>query len=158
MPAPKRLRLGNAFQEIVQADLIANSKGGGVEREHHIDFGGPKKKTGRIDVWVDDTENGNAAVFEIKATDWDRIAPRNIRRNIYRHQKQLFAYVTKYVDTDNLIVTYGLIYPAPPTKEGLREQIEELAMSEYSAIVYWYTELNPEFDLDELLASIDSDS
>ena len=46
MPAPKRLRLGNAFQEIVQADLIANSEGGGVEREHPIDFGGPRKKTG----------------------------------------------------------------------------------------------------------------
>jgi len=153
MTAPKRLRRGNAFQEIVQADFIANSKGGGVEREHHIDLGPhnkenqPKRnKTGRVDIWVDDLDNDAVAVFEIKATDWDLIRPRNVRRNIYRHQKQLLDYVYTYYRRDGLQVSYGLIYPYPPTKAGLREEVEELAMTAYDVPVYWYTELNPAFD------------
>jgi len=162
MAAPRRLRRGNAFQEIVQADFIANSKGGAVEREFHIDFGpgsgrssSGKKMTGRIDIWIDDLVNGAIAVFEIKATDWDLIAPGNVRRNIYRHQKQLLDYVYKYSLLDDLQVTYGLIYPHPPQKEGLRERIEHLAMTAYSAAVYWYTELNPEFDPIQLTRSLE---
>lgn len=148
-----RLRRGNAFQEIVQADYLANSKGGGVEREFHIDLSKPSvgmkpvsHKTGRVDIWVDMLDDDQCAVFEIKATDWDSIAPGKVRRNIYRHQKQLFEYVRKYVDRDGLLVTYGLIYPFPPETEGLRAEIEELAMSTYSVPVYWYTELTPTFD------------
>ena len=152
MTAPKRLRRGNLFQEIVQADFIANTQGGGVEREFHINFGPASKKrdgtprTGRVDIWVDDLGDDAIAVYEIKATDWDHITPRNVRRNIYRHQKQLFDYVYKYNFIDNLQVSYGLIYPFPPAREGLREDLEELAMSAYHAPVYWYTELNEEFD------------
>ena len=153
MTAPKRLRRGNAFQEIVQADFIANAKDGGVEREFHIDFGPgsktkqlKKNKTGRVDIWIDDLENDAIAVFEIKATDWDLITLRNVRRNVYRHQKQLLDYVYKYNFIDDLQVTYGLIYPSPPEREGLREEIEELAMMAYSVPAYWYTELNPEFN------------
>ncbi len=153
MAAPKRLRRGNVFQEIVQADFIANSKGGGAEREHHIDLGPrsdreeqKRNKTGRVDIWVDDLDNDAVAVFEIKATDWDRIKPRNVRRNIYRHQKQLLDYVYTYYHRDGLQVTYGLIYPYPPVKEGLREQVEELAMTSYDVPVYWYTELSPGFN------------
>lgn len=153
MTAPKQLRRGNAFQEIVQADFITNTQGGGVEREFHIDFG-PRSveshhkgnKTGRVDIWIKVSENDDIAVYEIKATDWDLIAPRNFRRNIYRHQKQLFDYVYKYNFLDNLQVTYGLIYPYPPEGEGLRGKIEKLAMESYHVPVYWYTELNPEFD------------
>lgn len=153
MTAPKRLRRGNAFQEIVQADFIANTQGGGVEREFHIDFGPDSKKrrhkrnkTGRVDIWIDDLGNDAIAVYEIKATDWDLITPGNVRRNIYRHQKQLFDYVYHYNFRDNLQVTYGLIYPYPPEKEGLREEIERLAMLAYHVPVYWYTELNPGFN------------
>jgi hypothetical protein len=146
-----RLRRGNAFQEIVQADFIANSKGGGVQREFHIDLshstGMPmRQKTGRVDIWVDILEDDQCAVFEIKATDWDLITPGKVRRNIYRHHKQLCDYAQKYVACDGLTVTYGLIYPFPPETEGLREEVEELAMTTYLVPVYWYTELNPTFD------------
>jgi hypothetical protein len=153
MTAPKHLRRGNAFQEIVQADFIANTKGGRVEREYHIDFGPhgiqnhrAKNKIGRVDIWIEDRGDDAIAVFEIKATDWDLITPRNLRRNIYRHQKQLFDYVLKYNFRDNLQVTYGLIYPYPPEREGLRDEIEELAMMTYQVPIYWYIELNPEFN------------
>jgi hypothetical protein len=148
-----RLRRGNAFQEIVQADFIANSKGGLVEREFHIDLSRPSDaldagthRTGRVDIWVDMIDDGACAVYEIKATDWDLITPGKVRRNIYRHQRQLREYAQTYVDRDNLIVTYGLIYPFPPESEGLRGEIEEIAMTMYSVPVYWYTELNPAFD------------
>lgn len=152
MTAPKQLRRGNVFQEIVQADFIANTVDGGVEREHHIVLAPDKEKppsrhrTGRIDIWIDDLGEDKIAVFEIKATDWDRIAPSNIRRNIYRHQKQLFDYVYTYNFRDDLQVTYGLIYPFPPTTNGLRNQIEQLAMNAYDVPIYWYTDLNPSFD------------
>ena len=151
MTAPRRLRRGNAFQEIVQADFIANTQGGGVEREARIHFGsaGPKNRnvTGRVDIWIDDNiKIGAIAVYEIKATDWDLIAPENVRRNIYRHQKQLLDYVYKYDFGDNLQVTYGLIYPYPPKREGLRDEVENLAMLAYHVPIYWYTELNTNFN------------
>lgn len=153
MTEPKRLRRGNAFQRIVQADFIINTQGGGVERELYIDLdrlsagtnhGG--SKSGRVDIWIEDRGPDAIAVYEIKATDWDLITPRNVRRNIYRHQKQLLDYVYMYNFRDNFQVTYGLIYPYPPRKEGLRDEVEALAMMNYHVPVYWYTELDPGFD------------
>ena len=153
------------FQEIVQADFIAHTKGGGAEREFHIDFGSRGKgkhatrnRTGRVDLWIDDLEHEEVAVFEIKATDWDLIAPGNIRRNIYRHQKQLSDYVDKYRSIDDLQVTYGLIYPYPPATAGLRERIEHLAMTAYCVPVYWYTDLDPEFNPARLSSLLEIES
>lgn len=153
MTAPERLLRGNAFQKIVQADFIANTHGGGVEREFHIDLGPrnvetqhKRNKVGRVDIWIEDRGVDAIAVYEIKATDWDMIKPRNVRRNIYRHQKQLLNYVYKYSFRDNLQVTYGLIYPHPPERDGLRDHIETLAMMTYQVPIYWYTELNPGFN------------
>ena len=43
------------------------------------------KRSGRIDIFVDDDSNENhVAVVEIKATDWDRMKPKAVRRNAMR--------------------------------------------------------------------------
>ncbi len=153
LPAPKQLRRGIAFQELVQEHFIARTAGGGVNREFRIEFGAYSdgqpitvKRTGRVDVWIDDLASGACTVFEIKATDWDRIAPHNVRRNVYRHQKQLLDYVYTYYVRDGLQVGFGLIYPSPPMQPGLRERIEDLAMDSYGVPVYWYSEIDPDFN------------
>ncbi len=152
MPEPKILKRGKIFQRIVQQDFEEKTKGGGVFRESYISFRNYKavrKKHGRIDIFVRDKED-SIAILEIKATDWDKIKARNLRRNIYRHQKQLFDYVYKYLDVDNLKATYGIIYPAPPSKKGLREHIKDITENDYSFPAYWYTELNENFDVSML--------
>lgn len=88
------------------------------------------------------TELGDfVTILEIKATDWDRIKPKNVAKNLYCHQKQLFNYVDKYVEIDKLDVCLDIIYPKPPKKKGLREFIERRLEEKYSVPAYWYDEI-----------------
>jgi len=99
-----------------------------------------RKKSGRMDILI--SELGDfVTILEIKATDWDRIKPRNIRRNLWRHQKQLFAYVDTCIEVDKLDVCLGIIYPRPPKTPGLRERIEACLEGNYGVPAYWYTEI-----------------
>ena len=108
-----------------------------------------RRQRGRMDILIED--DGDAiAVFEIKATEWDHIRPANIRRNVYRHQKQLWDYVYKYYFVDDVGVTYGLVYPEPPVDPLLRRKIEQMAEMDYQVPVYWYTELSETFSLSDL--------
>lgn len=139
---------------------MAETQEGVGKREVHIDFRAETKlqhrkrnKSGRVDLLIDDLGDNQIAVIEIKATNWDTIAPKNVRRNIYRHQKQLFDYADKYFSVDDLRPSIGLIYPFPPEKEGLKEEIEQLALHCYHVPVYWFNELDPEFD-PEVLDSV----
>ena len=66
-----------------------------------------------MDIFIDGMGN-DIAIYEIKATDWDRIKPGNRRRNLYRHWKQLTEYVEKHV---------------------------EATLDRYGAPAYWFTEI-----------------
>lgn len=88
------------------------------------------------------TELGNfVTILEIKATDWDRIKPKNIKKNLYRHQGQLFKYVDKNIEIEKMDVCLGIIYPKPPRKKGLREFIEKRLEETYLVPAYWYKEI-----------------
>lgn len=140
---PRRLARGKAFQRLVQADFEAHSKDGHVRREQKVTFEKLKRimqKSGRMDILI--TELGDfVTILEIKATFWDRIKPANVKKNLYKHQSQLFNYVDKYVEIDRLDVCLGLVYPKPPKKKGLREFIERHLEEKYCVPAYWYSEI-----------------
>lgn len=141
---PLQLRRGKEFQKIVQADYKKNSKGGGVGIEEHVVFDkleNIRQKSGRMDIIIHDESEDYVMIMEIKATNWDRIKPKNIKRNLYRHGKQLYNYIDQFMTIDNMTVGLAMLYPEPPKKEGLRDFIEECAMEQYSFPVYWYSEL-----------------
>ena len=91
--------------------------------------------------YPDEPDDDFIMIMEIKATDWDRIKPNNIRRNLWSHGRQLHRYIDKYMEVDKLgSVGLAIIYPSSPKKEGLRALVEELAFELYSFPVFWYDE------------------
>ncbi len=141
---PAQLCRGKQFQMIVQADYAKNSLGGIIGIEESVKFDQlpeVKQKSGRMDIIVHDIDEDYVMIMEIKATDWDKIKPKNIKRNLYRHSKQLYNYIDKFLQVDDKTVGLAMIYPEPPKKEGLRDQIEVWAMDLYSFPVYWYSEI-----------------
>jgi len=145
---PYQLKRGKEFQKIVQADYSKNSKDGDVGIEEFVSFEnvpGIKQKSGRMDIIIHNAAGDDfVMIMEIKATDWDKIKPKNIKRNLCKHSKQLYNYIDKFMSVNKFDVGLALLYPEPPKKEGLREHIEKTAMDKYSFPVYWYSELNSE--------------
>lgn len=143
MPEPKQLKQGKKFQKIVQRDFIDNSKDGTVLPEKFVSFKDLKEikqQSGRMDIFIEELGDF-VTIVEIKATNWDKIKPKNIKKNLYRHQKQLFNYIDKYLEIDNLDVCLGIIYPEPPKTKGLREFIEKYLEDNYGVPAYWFNEI-----------------
>jgi len=136
MAEPQKLLQGKIFQEIVREDFRKNNKDGLLGFEKTRMLKGNRK--GRLDVLVTDLGD-YVAVYEIKATDWDRIKPKNIKKNAWKHQRQLIKYVDSYVEED-VDVSLGIIYPYPPKKQGLKELIESY-LENYGTPAYWFTEI-----------------
>lgn len=143
MPQPSQLIRGKKFQVLVQKDFIENTKDGTARKEAFISFKDLKqvrKKYGRMDIFIDELDADFVTIVEVKATDWDKIKPSNIKKNLWRHQRQLFHYIEKYLDVDKLQVCPGIIYPKPPKSPSLRQFIET-CLEEYGAPAYWYSEI-----------------
>ena len=144
MPEPAQLKRGKEFQKIVQSDFKQNNKSGIICIERHVSFEGVsklKQQKGRMDIFVFEESDDFVTVLEIKATDWDKIKYGNIIRNLYRHSKQLFNYIDKFMEIDKKSVCHGIIYPAPPKSKELKSFIENCAMERYSFPIYWYSEI-----------------
>ncbi|MCP5372237.1 MAG: hypothetical protein H6907_10950 [Hyphomicrobiales bacterium] len=141
MPEPEPLKRGKAFQKVVQADFRDNSRDGKVfaERSVAAAVGAGSRTAGRMDVFVGELD-GYAVILEIKATDWDRIKPANVRRNLWRHQRQLFRYIDTFMDGTGLDVCLGVIYPEPPRTPGLRARIEAI-LEDYGTPAYWFPDI-----------------
>lgn len=142
MTEPKQFIRGKKFQKIVQKDFEINSQDGLVKSEAVIKFEGlqkAKKKSGRADILI--TELGDfVTILEIKATEWDKIKPQNIKKNLWSHANQLLRYVEKYIVVDKVDVCLGIIYPHPPQKHGLRKVIESY-LEHYGTPAYWFNEI-----------------
>ena len=146
MSEPEQLKRGKKFQKMVQNDFEHNSKDGKVSTEAFISFKELEKvgqNSGRMDIFINELGDF-VTIVEIKATDWDKIKTKNIKRNLYRHQKQLFNYIDKYIEVDKLDVCLGIIYPNPPIKKGLRKTIEKHLEEKYGVPAYWYSEIKSE--------------
>lgn len=87
-------------------------------------------------MFVDDTGD-YVSVVEIKATDWDRIKPANITRNLGSHARQVWNYVEKYHIGDGIDVCAGVIYPTAPTVSGSKDRVEDYLYDRGIAVV-WY--------------------
>ena len=121
MAEPSCFVRGKKFQEEVRNDFIRNNKDGLLGFEETIKL--LNNKNGRMDRIV--SELGDfVTIYEIKATNWDLIKPRNIIKNAWSHQHQLLKYVDTYIDK-NIDVCLGIIYPFPPQTSGLRDKLEK---------------------------------
>jgi len=137
---PKQLQRGKIFQREVQEDWAKTAQGR-INVECTIPLQQSAKNSVRprrvrMDILVDDLGD-QVAVVEIKATDWDRIIPRNITKNLGAHRRQIYKYIEEYLDGEGIDVCPGLIYPSAPAKPGLKERIEEY-LGDYGIAVAWY--------------------
>ena len=143
MPEPAQLRRGKRFQRIVQADFVANTKDTTAQPEARLDLSmlsNVRQAFGRADLLIAGDGDDFVTILEIKATDWDRIKPTNVKRNLWRHQHQIFMYIDRYLEHEKLSVCTGIIYPRPPKTPGLRELIESY-LDDHGVPAYWYTEI-----------------
>ncbi len=134
---PKRLRLGKTFHRIVQKNWISNAQG---EVEIEKATVKPNGRKGRIDVIVDATED-IVAIVELKRSDWDAMAEKNVRRNVRRQIQQILSYVEPYLETDKAVCA-GVAFPKRPQTPGRLKMIEALFLEEGISVV-WEDELIP---------------
>lgn len=107
----------------------------------------PSGRRGRVDVFVsDDDPKGSIAIVEIKATDWDRIKEKNIRRNVRRQVNQIWSYIESQIIKGQYVaggegksVCPGVIFPKRPKDRELMDRIEEMFFEEGISVV-WHDE------------------
>jgi len=141
---PEQLLRGKEFHKKVQADWIKTAAGD-VFAEKGVLKQGVRK--GRVDIFVnDDDSDGTVAIVEIKASDWDRMTDKAVRRNVRRQIKQVWDYIESqiikgdYVPTgEQKTVCPGIIFPKRPVDNDRMELIEKLFIDEGIPVV-WYDE------------------
>ena len=143
-----RLKYGREFQTEVQSFLNNETKTGGIEREIEVVYEGKTERKkgdyGRMDIFLNDREHRYVVIYEIKATNWNKIRPENILKNIESHGRQLHKYIEKFVKDHNDTVVHGVIYPQPPKSLELKKLIEEMAIDSKRRNpfpVYWFSEM-----------------
>jgi hypothetical protein len=142
---PAQLRRGKAFHKLIQAEWL-NEARGDIKAERHLIK--PNGRRGRVDIFVDDTDSKEAgvAVVEIKATDWDKIKPENIRRNAKRQIRQIWSYIEPHLRGGQNVggveakdVNPGIIFPKRPKDMETLELVEALFWEEGIPVV-WHDE------------------
>ncbi len=134
MKEPKPFRRGKKFHAIVQREWKQDAQGKvGVEKPV-IKRGG---RRGRVDVLVD-ADNDLMVVVEMKASDWDRMAPSAVRRNVLRQARQIWDYIKSQLAQDK-DVSPGIIFPKQPRSKARLRMIEQL-FEEHGIPVVWQDE------------------
>lgn len=136
MPEPKILRRGKRFHRAIQRTWLEKAEGVVVVEK------AVKKKSGargRIDVFVD-SESGNnmVAIAEIKDSNWDRMTPTALRRNIARQIRQVWSYVHSHIEAGK-DVSPGIIFRKRPKLDHRLELIER-TFNENGIQVVWEDE------------------
>ena len=140
---PSNLKRGKSFHKKVQSDWSRTIKDGKLTLEQVIHLSGNTgpfilHKKGRLDMFVD--ELGRlVSVIEIKSTNWNSVKPKNVGRLLASHRRQVWKYVSTYLESKPTDVCPGLIYPFAPRDERLKERIEEY-LNGYGIQVVWYGE------------------
>ena len=118
---PEQLRRGKRFHRKVQDSWLRKAEGQ-VTIETRITK--PTGKRGRVDVLVDPDED-DVAVVEIKASDWDAMSERAVRRNVRRHVNQIMDYADSQV-TKGKSASIGIIFPKRPASPERLRLVEDL--------------------------------
>jgi len=141
MAEPEILLRGKEFHQAVQRDWEATADGN-VEDEKTIDLvpdGARHQRKGRLDLFVNELEGddlgGFVSVIEIKATDWDRV--KHPRKLVAAHRRQVWRYIGKYLDLDEVSVCAGMIYPHAPSDLEVKQLVVE-HLHEHCLQVVWY--------------------
>ncbi|MBN1346882.1 MAG: hypothetical protein JXQ73_29590 [Phycisphaerae bacterium] len=128
---PERLREGKAFHKKVQADWVAEAEGD-VRTEMTVRKEGGRG--GRLDVFVSQEGSEVRGIVEIKHSDWDKMTPQAVRRNVRRQARQIWRYVESQSTLDGICP--GIIFPKRPSDRERLELIEELFGEEAISVVW----------------------
>ena len=145
---PEPLKRGKDFHKLIQQEWIEGAEGA-ILPEHYVKRVNGRK--GRIDVFVsDDDPEGVVAIVEIKATDWDKMNEKAVRRNIRRQINQIWKYINSQIYKGDFVpsgegksVCPGIIFPNRPRNIKRMEFIEKLFEDEGIPVV-WHDETKEE--------------
>lgn len=129
-PEPKRLREGKAFHKKVQAEWKAEAEGH-VETEKTAK---KKDRKGRLDVFVSEDGSEVRAIVEIKNSDWDKMTPQAVRRNVKRQARQVWRYIELQPTVDGICP--GIVFPKRPSDPERLKLIEQLFEEEGIPVVW----------------------
>ena len=129
---PTILKKGKDFHKLVQMNW-SNTAEGCVTTEKTV----PKlnKRIGRTDIFIEEIGDNIVSIVEIKNTDWDKIKPENIRRNVKRQARQLWGYIESQTEK-GISVSPGIIYPNIPKDPEILRLIESMFESEFIQVVW----------------------
>jgi len=99
-----------------------------------------KGKRGRVDLRLIDLEEGHTVVVEIKATDWDAMAPHRVRPNALRHCRQLRRYIEP--ELMEFPVLPAIVYPMVPETPCRKDQIESILHERLIQVVWRELEID----------------
>lgn len=128
---PEPLRRGKRFHEDVQNEWEQEAEGK-VKREKGIRKPGGRR--GRVDIHVD-ADDDQVAVVEIKASHWDRMTEKAVRRNVRRHIRQVWDYIESQLKLEKT-VSPGIIFPKRPQSAERLRLVEELFDEEGIPVVW----------------------
>ena len=118
---PSRLIRGKEFHKKLQEDWHKSAQG---EVKHEKGVVKPSGRKGRIDIFVNADEN-EVAVVEIKASDWDSMTLKALRRNVSRYANQICDYIESQLEQGK-DVSPGVIFPERPRDPERLKLIEQL--------------------------------
>jgi hypothetical protein len=91
----------------------------------------------------DDGPEGTIALVEIKASDWDKMTDKAVRRNVRRQIRQIWDYIETqikgpdYVPTgEKKSVCPGIIFPKRPNDKKRMKLIETMFIDEGIPVVW----------------------
>ena len=129
-PEPKRLREGKAFHKKVQAEWKADAEGN-VETEKTVK---KKDRKGRLDVFVSEDGSEVRAIVEIKNSDWDKMTPQAVRRNVKRQARQVWRYIELQPTVDGICP--GIVFSKRPSDPERLKLIEHMFEEEGIPVVW----------------------
>jgi len=130
---PSVLKKGKQFHKRVQYEWSLTAEGL-VKSEKIVEMAGDKK--GRVDIFVEEIGENLVSVVEIKNTNWDKIKPENIQRNVKRQARQIWKYIESQTDLEGKEVSPGIIFPKLPMDPDKLMQIESVFGDEWIQVVW----------------------
>lgn len=135
---PEQLRHGKLFHRKVQDSWLRDAEGK-VTVETRV--AKPDGRPGRVDIFVN-PDKDDGAIVEIKASDWDRMTPRAVRRNVRRQAKQIWDYIEPQ-GRKGKSVSLGIIFPKRPVSPERLRLVEDLFWEQDIPVV-WEDEMKEE--------------